>query len=539
MKIFKLMFLSFALLAIAACSDTASTSSFKRFTVWGKVVDLSTQAGVSGATVKVYVGTEVKSATTSSDNADTTDYNEAGDFQIQSIPDGTHRLRVVQSGYAVYEEWLTLVPSGFSSDNVSYYYAVNGNTNGRVNLSKGCDVSVYVTSENGSVVSGATVYGISASVSDTLFDGASWKVPELTAVTDSTGLATLSGLSQVATYDIYVPAYDSDSDGTYNYQTTLINNNYGCDDSNTTVAGVLTAARRDDTIAVVAGSFETDNYPTGASRFGGAGAAGQWGFSPSGTIQMVFNYPIETVDADAFVLTYSNDLVLSTAGVGVHDADLQIPLAAALSAGNTILTLTPTSPVANESYELMGAVSAVVGGERQFADMNDTIYDSDLSGTGDIALQNWYAFNTADFTTANISADNYNDSNTSGVANTVYLEFPEYVYGTATVVSTTDSSATPTTTLFFPQTIINLSGGAFVIDEDAGDGGADLNSDGDGCRSGTEANCTAQGDVVYRVTTGLFFADSTATVTRQITVVIDATDYEGNHIQDEVTLSVQ
>ncbi len=534
MKIFKIMFLSFALLAIAACSDTASTSGFKRFTVWGKVVDLSTQTGVSSATVKVYTGTEIKSATTSSDNADTTDYNEAGDFQIQNVPDGKHRLRVVQTGYAVYEEWLSLEPAGFSSDNVSYYYAANGNTSGRVNLSKGCDVSVYVTSENGSVVSGATVYGISASVADTLFDVTSWKVPELTAVTDSTGLATVAGLSQAATYDIYVPAYDSDSDGTYNYQTTLINNNYGCDDSNTTIAGVLTTARRDDAIAVVAGSFEADNYPTGASRFGG-----RWGFSPSGTIQMVFNYPIEAVDADAFVMTYNNDLVLSTAGVSVHDVDSQVPFAASLGAGNTILTLTPTSPAANESYELMGAVSAIVEGERQDADMNDLIYDSDLSGTGDVALQNWYAFNTADFTTANISADNYNDSNTSAVANTIYLEFPEYVYGTATVVSTSDSSATPATTHYFPQTIIDLSAGAFVIDEDAGDGGADFNSDGDGCRSGVEANCTAQGDVFYRVSTGLTLADSTAAVTRQITVVIDATDYEGNLVQDEVTLSVQ
>ena len=130
-----------ALVVMTGCSSGGG--GLNRITVWGKVIDFSTQAGIADATVKLYVGKSVKSTTTASDNTGTTDYNEAGDFEIKNVPDGTHRLRVVQSGYAIYEEWVVLEPNNQDSSGATYYFAANSDTDGKINLIKGCDLDVY------------------------------------------------------------------------------------------------------------------------------------------------------------------------------------------------------------------------------------------------------------------------------------------------------------------------------------------------------------------------------------------------------------
>lgn len=565
-----------AILFLASCDGGSSANNnFRRMVVWGKVVDFSTQAGIADATVNLHVGTTVKTVTTADDNEATTGYNEAGDFQITDVPDGRHRLRVEQTGYAVYEEWLTLVPSGDSSDEVSYYYAVNGDTDGKVQLTKGCDLMVYVSNEDGVAVSGAVVYAVPAAtnVLTHYSDGFSgvWAQPEIaSAATGADGSTALSGLSQVGTYDLYVPAFDNTSDGIYDYQTTKFNDDYGCDDSVTTLHGTLNPARRDDDIRVVGGSFETNYYPANnyaggdpvadwrylvdddAKDTDGDGDGAAWGIDPgTGTITFVFNYPV-TYAADGFAMTYFKDLVTAFDSdddpILTHDQSQEVPVTVTASAADTVLTLsldTDAAWVVNEGYGLRGSVSALVNGKWHEKNFNGgVLYDFDEDGDADVGLGFWYVFSSDVWTIEDVTADNYNGLNDSDVAAQVYLEFPEYVYGTAYVVKIYDESIdediASETVYFSAPTEVDLKGGDMVTNE------ADVAEDGDailGC-SGT-SGCDEEepsSTAVYRVAvTGVLLGDHNpdGDSARRVTVIIDAYDYEGNHIQGEVTLPIQ
>ncbi len=521
---------------IAACSGGDSNNGFKRYTVWGKLVDLTTQAGIPNATVKIFVGTDVSSATTAEEDVDTTDYNEAGDFQISGLPDGTHRVRVTVSGYAVYEEWMTLTPASAGSDDVAYYVPVtgtSGGTNGKIELSKGCTVSVYPTL-NGAPVAGGTIYATPTAATATF-------APEISAVVDATGLASLAGLSQTGTYTIIAPAYDSDAtpDGIYNYRTTVFTAAYGCDDSDLTIAGALTPAERGDGIALVGGSWTTyeilDLYGA-ADIFANDG----WGINPAGSISMVFSYPVTITDGLDF-FNYTNTYVLSNAGATVYNVGTEVGATSTLSAGNTLLTITPASALTgNYLYSLEGTVSAVIAGERQYTDMNT------------LTMDDWYGVYTTAWTTADITADNYNGSNdASQGAATVFLEFPEYVYGRAEVKSWTVGTVTS-----YPAggaAEVNLNTGVIVIDEEAAarrNQNATLGCNAFallkpcGCPASTTVcnqTTTALGTLKYVVNLAALpnMLDWVTATPQTVTVAIDATDYEGNQYVGTVTLPIQ
>lgn len=421
--------------------------------VYGQVIDAATRGGIAGAGVVLYLDNTTNLTATS---------DAQGNFEILGAPGGEHRLLVTKEGYAAYEEWLTFI------DSSSY---VAAGAEGRVALALACNATVIVTNR-GAIVTGATVYASPE------FG------PELTAVTDTTGSATLNGLSQAQLYTFVVPAFDANRDGSYDYNTASISYHCLTDVSPASIA--LNEALPDDSLRIVGGSRP------------GSIAAG-------GNVVLVFNYPVIPEDQFAYSLAYYDDLVS-----GAQMKDLAQSITAAWSTANTVLTITPSSPlVENETYTLRGTFRTTIGGRPSVAELSDLGYNS------------WYVYRTAPITLAEVSADNYNGRvDHSGAASQVYLKFPERVYGSAIIIGyTADGVASASST-----GEVGLGSGVF---RRAGDP--------NGCVVGA---CGTDG-IVYAVPlTGLSLRDHTAISSQQngVTVYIDAYDADGNVISGAVTL---
>jgi hypothetical protein len=187
-----------------------------------------------------------------------------------------------------------------------------------------------------------------------------------------------------------------------------------------------------------------------------------------------------------------------------------VGVTAALSAGGTILTLTPSEPLlANETYDIRGAVTAVINGELQ-----------------DLMLVNEWNVIGGGLASGAISADNYNGTTGQASAKTpIYIEFPEYVDGSALVKSYVDNG-----TPIAVNHMLDLNTGQFVTD----DHGTPATND-NGCTAGV-----CGGDhVSYRVSLPLWLADDHAASANSVTVFVDATNTEGTHVAEELTLKVE
>lgn len=462
------------------------TSTAGAITIYGKVVDVSTRAPIAGATAKLIIKDSVLSATTKADDEATADINEAGDFEFQGVAAGTLKLRVEADGFAVYEEWMQISGTGQEA----YFYAVGAD--GKVLLSKGCDIDVYVTAE-GSILPNVYVYASGAGS------------PEIGGVTDTDGHVALTGLSQADNYLVLAVAADTNGDGIYDYANGAASGGsyYRCLDSDKAVAIDMPKAERNDTISLIGGSYE--RYVT-ADRY-----RNQNGTGPDEPIVLVFNYPV-SVGSGGITLAYTRDLVpTSDASFGKV---MSAPVDTMLSAGNTILTIKSKDPlIQNETYGIDGSIMATVNGDVSY-----------WWPGGD-----WYVFATGGVSNDTaIRADNYNGkTRVAGTVGAVYLKFPEYVYGRATITAYTQNGTSNT----IDPKVVSLGGwsGDILTDE----GGAL-----DGCTDGV---CSG-GTVFYRVSLGSSIpqlSDDASGSVNNVTVYLDVVDYEGNRIEKEYVLSIE
>lgn len=445
--------------------------------VIGKAIDATSRKGVNGAAVKLFVDNTALSATTQEDDSATADSDEKGDFEFRDVPAGQHRLRIESPSYASYETWVTVQPS------TTLFYAVVG-SNGKVELQLGCATDAYVTSD-ATALPGATVYA-SASGS-----------PEIVGTADDAGKVVLTGLAQNTEYLIIAPALDRAADGTadgvYDYLTT--SRLHKCSTSDKTLALDMKKAGRDDLISVAGGNFYKYNslnsyYP----------------IAPGDDIQIIYNYPV-SLDSANVLLHYDGFLFAD----GVKGVD--IATTATLSAGNTLLTLHPQQSLpVNARVDILGTISAVV---------SDEVFVSNILGSS------LYVFDPAALGDGTgLYADNYNTHTAQpGSAGLVSLKFPELVKGSVTVLSYSQNgkSVTPNSPVIIK---LDAWGSEFRRDKYWG-----------GCTSGT---CGGD-NVFYRVAlSGIpSLEDNQPDASNTVTVAIDATDAEGNHLIKTVTLPVE
>ncbi|MGB9736276.1 MAG: carboxypeptidase-like regulatory domain-containing protein [bacterium] len=521
-RLFLFVILASVVLA-AGCSDQRNVtlkSADNTGVITGRVIDFSTRSPIANATVILSTGGNNMVTKTISDNNPNHDLNRTGIFVFNGVPAGDYKLRIVATGYATVETESSLYYNDYTNTNNTVVVDY-----GNIQLYKGYNLDVYVDS-NGTPVTGETIYTvrnstiISPGCGGTNFYGSSYFYsPEIVATSDASGHATLSGLSQCERYAIVAPATDVNGDGIYDYQTSYVYYD-GPTRSDTTLNINMLPAQRHDNIEVIATS--ADNYP----------AVEDWGVptfqiydyaydavAPNGDIVFVFNYP---VSLDFVKLTLLNDFVENTDPN--FGAILDIPVNAKLSAGNTVLTIHPTTNLlVNNTYGLAGNVSANISGFLQTYGLSNYfpywyVFDNTATGIGG-----------ADFT---VSADNFNGSvNGSGGAKNVYLKFPEWVYGRLQVIGYTKAGASTYYGAFGPTDYFSC----YMIYEGNGIGGCEGTNCGP---SGLKTVCFY--DLTSYTYIDTFNDDSSfgGPSVNTVTVQIDVDDAEGNHFSGTLTLPV-
>ena len=461
------------------------TATDGKYFVYGKVIDTSTLQPVSNATVRLFTGSVEQSSVTKGDidaDQNLAVSTESGDFLIADVVGGDHRLRVEVDGYAVYEEWISI---NQSSDNVFYFAA---GVEGKIKLDRSCDIEAYVTFE-GSPVGGVTVHATNIDAPTS---------PEISAITDENGKATLAGLSQTDVYSITAPAFDTNSDGAYDY-TTKAGYYNSCVNSDRTAALALDKADRNDPIYVIGGSY--DKYFTYCSLYYGYGDK-MCSVKDSESIVIVFSYPI-SIDGESLRLTYERDLVPSTDSQ--FGEQVNVDAAVSLSGGGTVLTITPAEKLfPNEFYSIVGSATAVINGKVQ--------YYTDFGNS-------WYVI-ASGLSVETITADNCNDATEQATFGKVYLEFPEYVSGTFIIKSYVEDGVFTAPVQYNKS----LNYGEFGTDEG-----------GDCCTNGI-----CGGDhISYRVELPFSLADNQQSSENSVTVFVDAISAEGTRVSKELTLAVE
>lgn len=571
-----LVTLSIPLIGGCGSSTTATTETEDDDNVkdgvgicFGRVIDRSTRAGISGATVEIFAGAILSSATnasdpdgaetnfvavttTASDDADTTLFDESGMWRVANLPTGEgtgYRVRVGVSGYATVQTLCSFAVA--TADNTPIAEDL-----GDIMLAKAASATVNVVSAlTGGAISSCTVYALPSTSGEPAGTGSqSTSVlsgVEVVATTDSSGVATLSGLDPFLDYSIIVPACDANADGVYDYQTSVATLDERID-TNTTFTTAVAPAEADDTPALVASNC-TQFSPTEDQTFGaempGCGV-------PTNGLSLVFafNYPIQNLATGALSLLLNPEATFTTSSVvgGIlggaavdfdgddqtaTDFGIDTAFTGTLSAGNTILAVTPSAALAtNGLYTLDGAITASVPGASAVGNIISQDFGT-LLGTlmGNELI---YVFPASDASITNPTADNYNSDDDNAAASAVCLEFDEIVVGSAQVTARTAAGTAAT----IVPVGVDLSLGSLINE---GDNAAFVCGGGEGCPSSTDATCTAaatDSDAIKYVVPiggGVTLADQTAAAANNITVFVDALDYAGNQLQTELTLEIQ
>ncbi|MGC8901503.1 MAG: carboxypeptidase-like regulatory domain-containing protein [bacterium] len=524
-KSFILIFLLAVSTWLGGCSDNRNLtikSADSVGVITGRVVDFSTRQPIGNAEVILQMGGNYRVTRTILDSNRDPNLNKTGVFTFNGVPAGEYTIKIVAAGYAVIQNNGSMDYKSYTNSNNPVVYDY-----GDIALYKGYNLDVYVNS-NGTALSGIHIYTVVDDAICGYIGSNSWFYsPEITGTTDATGHATLSGLSQCERYAIVAPATDVNGDGIYDYQTGIAYSpNLPIAGSNMTVAVNMLPAQRYDGISVIATStnnYPNLHYPTNWLYDWYAGYV-YAGVAPQDDIVYVFNYP---VSLDYFTLSYHNDKVVNTDPN--YNRYLNAPITATLSAGNTVLTIHPTSNlVVNNTYKVSGQVSANIGGMLQTYEIGSYpmalwyVFDNTSTGLSS-------ALSSSGFT---VGADNFNGAVNSNVASQVYLKFPEFVIGTWKVLALTNAGTTIYYGAFGPRGVLAGSTNDSIYYE--------------GNVGGCEGTTCPGTKVVYRVPLGINLADDSslgggASAVNNITVVIDATDVEGNRYvtpADGITLSI-
>ena len=562
----------------------------------GSAADQTSNGGiaVSDLTIVVRAGDEFfsgtskkKNDTSSSTSGDKTNaFNEQGYFSAEVPVASTYEIRVSGTGYATYA--LRFNPVSFAGGDTDNQTVAKIQDLGTMTLTKAVSLTVnLVDALTGDAVTGATVYattgvggassvaendvgagGLGATTGDAAYgaleiaciDGnTTANLPDLIADSSATadGSCVLSGLNPLVDYNVVIPPFDSDADGIYNYVTAVSNMDEGLQGgassagdagtrgTPTSVSVALVRAAVDDTPAIVA---------TSCGQYSAVEDTLMTGCATSGVLPLrfVFNYPISALATSQFQLVQNAEAAFTTDSDGDDgqwgsaavdfngdgdrtDGPTEVTVTAALSANNTVLTLTPSAALtANGLHSVRGTVTASIPGGGAVGNIVSSDFDTLFETfTGDNTLI--YAFADSDTTVTDPTMDNYNGDDDGGAAAALCLEFDEAVIGSAKVIATTTGTVTTQRTAV---TSVNLNTGS-LINEGGNATEAAVCGALAGCPTASNGACAASTAIKYAVPLGITLADDVVATPSTVTVFVDAMDYAGNQIQKQLTLQVQ
>jgi hypothetical protein len=341
----------------------------------------------------------------------------------------------------------------------------------------------------------------------------------------------------------------TDSTGALQFLTSCINgsdtttNTWDPKDSKTTAAINLIKPSFDDTITMVGGNMldirnEKGVYNVATNNFSIAiddGANGSYlvtdsfAVKPAQSIIVVYNYPVSV--SGGITVSYLKTLDLSTT-TGYGDTFLVTTATGGIDATGTVVTISNTASWAiNQAYTVNSSVTAVINGGTQNSTFGNAFYVVNDDATSGL-LKNTAANTNA---TLGVIADNYNGFTGTLTSNTIYVNFPEYVYGTYRVISKQTNSSV---NVIIADADNNLPSGLITR-------GTNSNS----TDNTANAHWGTADSVVYRVPidnpnvagfyTSVDNVSSNTASLSNITIHFDVRDLEGNDFSKTVTLPIQ
>lgn len=522
-------------------------------TAFGKVIDAQTRQGIGGATVYIKVNGNWQSTTTSTGTTVKGETGGAGDsvageFTISGLPVNTFAPIIIKgpadsgllqfAGNIQTQDYTANaqgVNTKISQDLgqiqmekgiVATVYVVDANTGGYVTKSDSSALPIYVsTGLNGA----PGVFNVNGSVEDVM----------AARDTTDTNKYTIT-IPQSGSTSLIIPALDTTADGKYDYQTGTRN----ITSSGGLVTGVGTLTT---TIALApitnstAPTLVASNIRTAGANSGSVTSIGVIG--KSDPIKLLFNMPVAlpATAADSVTLSFNDTSFKVLSATVLVDTNTEVAVTAALSAGNTLLTVTPSAALTEgQRYTLNGTVtsSAQTGAADTvytLANINAAgTFTVTQTGTGTIGSTPTVAIdnqnNCTNGTTVTFTGDTYAGC-VAGLGGQARLIFPEPVWGTVQVTKiATGPTATAVTTSYNAAPVVLTGQGltyyANVAQADAFNANQGLNR--------------ASGPVY--VSNDLLLAnqnDHSATFTNIYTLAIDAYDADGNTMRTETTYNVQ
>lgn len=524
---------AFATVGIWGCADIPSDLKITQklaqnpVTVFGKVINAQTRQGIGGATVYLKVNGDWISTTTSSDTSAVGDTlgagdSRTGDWTISGLPVNTKVVVLVKgpanSGLLQVSGNMTTPDYTANAQGVNTVISKDW---GQWEMDKGVVATVYVVDSNtGSYVTKSD----SSALPVYLGMGGNGSVEDVMAVRDTTDTNKYTiTIPQDQSSTLTVPALDTTADGKYDYQT----GNVAITTSGGVVSGVGTLTTTIALAPITNGTalaVAASNVRTVGSNSGGTALTV---IGKSEPVKLLFNMPVAlpTTTTDGVTMTFTDNFKTLTAAAAVTE----VTVTAALSSGNTLLTVTPSAALTEgETYTLKGTVtsSTQTGAADSVYTLGTTSVTVTQTGTGTIG------------STPTVTVDNFNHwtngavitatdpiAQANGNAN---LVFPEPVWGTVRLISST----TGTTTTISNGTPVALTGQGvtYVIKALSTDA---FNTHG-GNVSGAiyPFDMTAAGMVAT-------VADNLTATPRSLMLGIDAYDADGNTMRTEASYSVQ
>lgn len=366
-------------------------------TVFGKVIDAQSRQGVGDATIYIKVNGIWQSTTTSTGttvNGETGGSGDsvAGEFTFSGLPVATTMPVIVKGPAAsgLLQMTGTIITNDYSGNSDGLNSKISQDM-GQWQMEKGIVATVYVVDSNtGSYVTKSD----SSALPVYLGMGGNGSVEDVMAARDTTDTNKYTvTIPQTGSSTLTVPALDTTADGKYDYQTGAAT----ITASGAVVSGVGTLTT---TIALAPITNGTALAPV-ASNVKTAGSNSSGNPMPfigaSDPIKVLFNMPVTlaSTTTDSVTMTYLDNFKSLTAAA----VTAEVTVTAALSSGNTLLTVTPSAALTpGQTYTLKGTVtsSTQTGAADSVYSLGTTSATVTQTGTGTIG------------STPTVTVDNFN-----------------------------------------------------------------------------------------------------------------------------------
>jgi hypothetical protein len=265
-------YLGFLFILIFSCEKLTELETINtQLIITGRVIDKYTKEGVSSATIRIKSGTGFKTTTTQSDNAETTDINEAGYFILEDVITRGTDLKFIISK-TDYQSYETKINTYISSDEELAVREIDLSDLGLVKPNE--TISGIVFGPSG------PLSGITVVIENTTQPEAGNYFAQTTS--GDAGVFTFSNIPATSGYKVYTLPYDINSDGIFDFGSVM----------DTSVSAENTASTVDKKAYLVLAEGDFDLIYSNIKQPGSTGYGTLILTSTTSSLEFYFNKPV-------------------------------------------------------------------------------------------------------------------------------------------------------------------------------------------------------------------------------------------------------